>query len=149
MKDCIFCKIVNKKLPSHIIYENKEYMSFLTPFPNTPGFSVVIPKAHHGSYGFSVEENVFLELMQVARKVGLLIDEKLGTKRTGLIMEGFGINHLHVKLFPMHGIPDGEWQAINSPDKTFYPKYTGMIASNDGPQMSEAELAKIAAKIKN
>ena len=33
-------------------------------------------------------------------------------------------------------------------DKTFHNRYTGMIASNDGPRMSDAELSRIAKKIR-
>lgn len=146
--DCLFCKIVNNEVTSYKIYEDNDYLAFLTPYPNTPGFSVVIPKSHHESYGFNVEEEVLLELIKTAKKVALLIDKGLKTKRTGLIMEGYGINHLHIKLFPMHGIEDGPWRPILSEDKTFYETYSGMIASNDGPEMSKEELLKISEKIK-
>jgi histidine triad (HIT) family protein len=86
--------------------------------------------------------------MKAAKKVALLIDKNLGVKRTAMIMEGYGINHLHIKLSPIHGISDGKWKPILSEDKTFYDKYTGMIASNDGPRMSDAKLLEIATKIR-
>ena len=146
--DCLFCKIADKVLPAHHIFENKEHIAFLTPFPNTPGFSVVMPKKHHPSYGFAAPENILLELIKTAKEVAILIDKHLSVKRTGLIMEGYGIDHLHAKLFPMHGIPDGAWKPILSEDKTFHNRYTGMIASNDGPRMSDAELSRIATKIR-
>ena len=147
--ECLFCKIVSKNLPSHIVFESKEHIAFLTPYPNTPGFTVVIPKKHYSSYGFEVPEEAFLSLVKVAKKVALLIDKKLKVKRTGMIMEGYGIDHLHIKLFPMHGISEGPWKPILSKDKTFYNTYTGMVASNDGPQMPDSELVKIATKIRN
>ena len=147
--DCLFCKITNKVLSAHLIFENKEHIAFLTPFPNTPGFSVVIPKKHYSSYGFSAPENILLELIKTAKEVAILIDKRLKVKRTGLIMEGYGIDHLHAKLFPMHGIPDGAWKPILSEDKTFHNRYAGMIASNDGPRMSDAELSQIATKIRS
>ncbi len=65
-----------------------------------------------------------------------------------MIMEGFGIDHLHIKLVPMHGINQGEWKAINSTVRTFYDSYTGMIASHDGPRMLDAELDAIARRIR-
>ena len=146
--DCLFCRIADKALPPHHIFENKDHIAFLTPFPNTPGFSVVIPKKHHPSYAFAAPENILLELIKTAKEVAILIDKHLRVKRTGLIMEGYGIDHLHAKLFPMHGIPDGAWKPRLSEDKTFFNRYTGMIASNDGPRMSDAELSKIAKKIR-
>ena len=137
-----------KPYPPIILFENKEHIAFLTPFPNTPGFSVVIPKKHHSSYAFAAPENILLELIKTAKEVAILIDKRLSVKRTGLIMEGYGIDHLHAKLFPMHGIPEGAWKPRLSEDKTFFNLYTGMIASNDGPRMSDAELSKIAKKIR-
>ena len=95
--DCLFCKIADKVLSAYLIFENKEHIAFLTPFPNTPGFSVVIPKRHYTSYGFAVPENILLELIKTAKEVAILIDKHLSVKRTGLIMEGYGIDHLHAK----------------------------------------------------
>ena len=146
--ECLFCQIVSKKVSSHAIFEDDQHLAFLTPYPNTPGFSVVIPKNHDSSYGFAVPENILLDLVKAAKKVALLIDKNLKTKRTGMIMEGYGIDHLHIKLFPMHGISDGPWKPRISKDRTFYKNYTGMIASNDGPKMPQNELERLAAKIR-
>lgn len=43
---CIFCDIVAGKAPCHKIWEDDDHLAFLSIFPNTDGFSVVIPKAH-------------------------------------------------------------------------------------------------------
>lgn len=147
-ENCIFCKIVKGEMKAWIVWEDENYMAFLTPFPNTPGFTVVIPKKHVPSYGFEVEDEIYIGLMKAARTVGKLIDQNLKVVRTGLMMEGFGVNHLHVKLFPMHGIESKEWKPIVSNNPTFYPTYPGMIASNDGPRMSDEELDQWARKIR-
>jgi histidine triad (HIT) family protein len=47
MKDCIFCKIVKGKAPAHKIWEDKKHLAFLSIFPNTEGFTVVITKKHY------------------------------------------------------------------------------------------------------
>ena len=47
---CIFCEIVKGNIKSKgILWEDKKHMAFLTPFPNTEGFTVVVPKKHFGS----------------------------------------------------------------------------------------------------
>ena len=46
MKDCIFCKIVSKEIPAHIVYEDGDFMVFLDIHPHTPGHVQVIPKQH-------------------------------------------------------------------------------------------------------
>ncbi len=44
------------------------------------------------------------DLVIAAKKTAQLLDEALkGVARTGMILEGYGVDHLHAKLFPMHG----------------------------------------------
>jgi len=38
----VFDKIVSGEMKSWTVWEDDEYMAFLTPFPNTPGHTVVI-----------------------------------------------------------------------------------------------------------
>lgn len=44
---CIFCDIVNKKLDSHLIYEDREHIAFLDKYPIDIGHSLVIPRKHY------------------------------------------------------------------------------------------------------
>ncbi len=46
MYDCIFCKIVNKELPSYKVYEDDLVLAFLDINPLTVGHTLVIPKEH-------------------------------------------------------------------------------------------------------
>ena len=101
--DCIFCDIVKGRVPCHKIWENDEHLAFLSIFPNTKGFSVVITKKHFSSYAFEQEDQILTKLILATKKVALLLDESLeGVGRTGKFFEGYGIDHLHSKLFPMH-----------------------------------------------
>lgn len=107
MADCVFCKIVRGELPSHMIWEDEHHMAFLSIFPNTEGFTVVIPKKHYGSYLFDLDDRVISDLVLAAKNVGKLLDRKLDdVGRTGMIFEGFGVDHIHAKLVPMHGTAD-------------------------------------------
>ncbi len=47
MNDCIFCKIVKKEIPAHIVYEDDDFMAFLDIHPHTVGHVQVIPKKHY------------------------------------------------------------------------------------------------------
>ncbi len=44
--DCIFCKIINKEIPSEIVYEDDEILGFKDISPATPVHILVIPKKH-------------------------------------------------------------------------------------------------------
>lgn len=149
MEDCIFCKIVKGEAPSYTIWEDQDHLAFLTIFPNTEGFTVVITKEHYDSYAFDLPDDVLSKLVLASKVVGKLLDEKLDdVGRTGMIFEGFGVNHVHAKLFPMHGTQKGERkQNIGKPDK-FFDTYEGYISSHDYKRADDAWLAKTAKKIK-
>jgi histidine triad (HIT) family protein len=146
-EDCLFCKIVKGETPSWNVFESDNYLAFLTPFPNTPGFTVVIPKEHLPSAILSLEPDDYAGLLGVAREVGHIIERALGCKRVGLIAEGMGVDHAHIKLIPMHGIPDGPWKPILSNNPHFSEKYEGYLTTHDGPRMPAEELLKIQGAI--
>lgn len=149
MENCIFCKIVAGEAPCHKIWEDDRHLAFLSIFPNTEGFSVVIPKKHHPSYAFDTPDEVLSALVLAAKKVGKLLDAKLDdVGRTGLIFEGFGVDHLHAKLFPMHGTKLAEWQPIKSDQKTYFEKYQGYISSHDYERADDEKLATLAKIIR-
>ena len=149
-ENCVFCKIVSNEIPSYKIWEDSEHVAFLTLWPNTEGFTVLAPKEHYPSYFAEVPEEVVLKLVSAARKVAKLLDESLDdVGRTGLIFEGFGVNHLHLKLSPMHGTKDmTEWKPIHSKIDTYFEKYEGYISSHDSKEASSEALQKVTAKIK-
>jgi diadenosine tetraphosphate (Ap4A) HIT family hydrolase len=150
MNDCIFCEIVAGKSPCHKVWEDEEYLAFLSIFPNTDGFTVVIPKKHYSSYIFDAPDDVIKNLMVVTKKVAKLLDQKLeDVGRTALMFEGFGVDHLHAKLFPMHGTKEKEWRMILSPSNSkYFDKYEGYISSQDGERADDKKLSEIAKKIR-
>lgn len=149
MDDCVFCKIVAGQIPSFRVWEDERHLAFLTPFPNTPGFTVVITKEHHPSYVFQLPDEVFAGLARAARAVALKIDaafEDVG--RTGMIFEGFGVDHAHAKLFPMHGTRAEKWEPVRSGVNKFFERYEGYMSTHDGPRADDRELEEIARRIR-
>lgn len=148
MENCIFCKIVKGEAPSYKIWEDLEHIAFLTPFPNTEGFSVVTTKKHYPSYAFNLPDNVLKKLIIASKKVGKLLDAKLeDVGRTGMIFEGFGVDHVHSKLFPMHGTKMAEWKPVKSNINKYFEKYEGYISSHDYNRETDEKLKKTAEKI--
>lgn len=149
-ENCVFCDIVSGKSPAHKIWEDERHLAFLSIFPNTEGFSVVVTKKHHPSYAFDLPDNVFIELIVAAKQVAKRIDAAFDdVGRTGLILEGFGIDHSHVKLSPMHGTGNmQEWKPIHSTIHTYFDRYEGYISSHGSARADDKELAKVAEKIR-
>lgn len=147
---CIFCKIVVGSLPSHKIWEDEKHIAFLSIFPNTEGFTVLATKKHYPSYVFDLPDDVLTNLIKAAKNVGKLLDAKLDdVGRTGLMAEGFGVDHMHFKLFPMHGTRDmTKWKPIESKINKFFHQYEGYLSSHDHKRVPDDKLAKIARKIR-
>jgi diadenosine tetraphosphate (Ap4A) HIT family hydrolase len=148
MESCIFCKIVAGEVPCYKVWEDERHLAFLTRWPNTEGFTVLATKEHHPSDVLALPDDVYTPLLLAARAVGQKITRAFpDAARTGLISEGFGVNHAHLKLVPMHGT-NGEWKPIHSQTHTFYETYPGYIASHDGPEISPEQLEQTAKRIR-
>lgn len=151
MSDCIFCNIVSGEVPCHKIWEDEKHIAFLSIFPNTPGFSVVIPKIHYTSYAFDLPDEVLTDLVLASKQVGKKLDKAFDdVGRTGMMFEGFGVDHIHAKLFPMHGTGDmAEWNQLKSNVDVFFDTYQGYISSHDHKRADDAKLAQMAEMIRS
>lgn len=151
MKDCIFCKIVSGESPSHKIWEDDKHLAFLSIFPNTEGTTVVITKNHQTSYAFDLPDEILSGLILATKKVAKLLDSKLeDVGRTAMVFEGYGVDHIHAKLFPMHGTADmGEWKNIESNVAKYFDKYEGYISSHDHKRADDTGLAELAKKLRD
>ena len=149
---CVFCEIVHQNDPSKIFWHDEKHIAFLAIDPNTPGFSVVIPKAHTGSDVLKMDDIELKEFILAAKGVANVLEdfyEDVG--RVGLIMEGTGVDHAHIKLVPMHGtehLKSGEWRQQFSDEEHWFDKYEGWISSAGGPFVEEVDLAKLTDKIR-
>ncbi len=150
-KNCIFCQIVTQEMPAHIIWESETHLAFLSIFPNTDGFTVVIPKKHYESYAFAQEDQVLSDLIIATKKVANILDNYFeDTARTGMFFEGFDVDHLHSKLFPMHGTGNmKKWANVESKKMNkFFKLYPGYLSSNNSEKANNQQLINLAQKIR-
>jgi diadenosine tetraphosphate (Ap4A) HIT family hydrolase len=140
--NCIFCKIVKGEIPSFKIYEDNDFIAILDLFPNTEGMSLVLTKEHFDSYAAEMDDKIYSEFFLTAKKICKLIDEKLTVRRTALVMEGMGINHAHIKLYPLHGL-NSQFKEILSEESVYFKEYQGYITTQLGPKASDEELNRL------
>ena len=141
----VFDKIVSGEVPAKFVWEDEHYLAFLSRWPNTPGFTVVIPRQNPGDNYIDVDSEAYTGLLLAARKVAGLLRKAFNTYRVGLVIEGEGVPYLHAKLIPMHGVT-GE-QRHYEHEATFTETYKGFLNTGNGPEMSDEELTKIQQKI--
>lgn len=101
--DCLFCKIVNREVPSAFLYEDDEFVVFRDINPHAPVHILLVPKAHIRSINNLENDHQGLmgRLFLLARKMA----EKEGVNRSGYkllfnVEKGGGqeIFHLHLHL---------------------------------------------------
>ncbi|MEM6997860.1 MAG: HIT family protein [Patescibacteria group bacterium] len=150
MKDCVFCKIVAGDVPCYEIWQDGDHLAFLTLWPNTEGFSVVIPKEHHPSNFAEANEQVTTKLVAAARQVAQKISSVYKeVERCAMVFEGYGVDHLHAKLIPLHATAGSEWRQFNHHDDKFFTEYEGYISTHEPADMADADwLKKTAEKIR-
>lgn len=142
----IFDEIVDGNIPSWSIWEDENYLAFLTPFASTPGATVVIPKKNPGDYVFDLDDVTVSGLMSASRKVAKLLEKAFGVTRVALVFEGEAVPHIHAKLYPMHDL-DGDRSKFPK-QEVFFPTYPGYIMTASGPKLSDEELDRLQQKIR-
>jgi histidine triad (HIT) family protein len=149
-ENCIFCKIAKLEAPAYIVWEDNDHIAFLSRAPNTEGVTVVIPRHHYSSYIFDSTNDVMNNLMIASKKVAKILEQSFeDVGRIAVVFEGYGINHLHAKLFPMHGTIENEWKPISSNINTYFEKYSGYISSHDFRKITESQLENTLSKIQS
>ncbi|XP_061587483.1 uncharacterized protein LOC133452271 isoform X2 [Cololabis saira] len=147
---CLFSRIVRGELQQWRVWEDESHVAFLTPFPNSPGFTVVVPRRPLSSDIFRLEKKEYEELVLATKKVSRLLEEGAGACGVGLIFEGFEIDYAHAKLIPLFPLMSGAEENVTKPSSPqFYPTYPGYVTSEDGPEASLESLKKLRAKMTN
>jgi histidine triad (HIT) family protein len=150
---CIFCEITKGNIQTPgIFWEDNEFIAFLSTWPNTEGFTVLIPKEHYGSDCLALPDDVLQRFVLAAKKVSnILLKYFEDVGRVGLIMEGTGVDHAHIKLVPMHGtghMKNGVWKQYLSGRSDYFENYEGYIISTDGLKADSEKLRDLAKRLR-
>jgi histidine triad (HIT) family protein len=126
MEDTVYTKIIRRELPAEILYEDDKVIVILNLFPNIPGETLVITKEQE-PYVFNLSEETYTHLMKVTKDIAKALDRTFLTLRTCMVLEGFNVPHVHVRLYPVT---------------------EGHLNLSSGPQATPEHLAQIGAKIR-
>ena len=102
--DCLFCKIINKEIPSEIVYEDDLVMVFLDINPTTNGDSLVVPKKHYKDMR-DIDNDTLIHMYDVIKKLYPIYQKKLHCD--GLTIShntdyGQDIKHFHIHFIPRY-----------------------------------------------
>jgi len=147
-KDCVFCKIVRGEIDSAKIWESEKFMAILDANPSVKGMTLVIPKEHYDSDVFTMPDKDYQQFTLAAKEVAHLLVQGLEVKRVAMVTEGMGVNHAHLKLYPLFGL-DKKFTETVLPQKIFFDNYPGYLSTQLGPPKDLVELKKLAQNIRN
>ena len=112
-EDCIFCKIISKKAPAVIVFEDPNSIAFLDIHPLNPGHTLVVPKKHYPSMvemppdevgkAFVSVSKVTRGVMKASKAEGISIGQSNGRAASQEVF------HMHVHVIPryIHELPSG------------------------------------------
>ena len=125
----LFAKIIRGELEQWRVWESDSHIAFLTPFGNTYGKTVLVPRKHLDSDILSLPEADFCDLAgSVWDAIQVILESDLGAERVGLIFEGMEVDWAHAKLIPIRA-DDGR----EPPEQPFTDTYLGSVSSQPGP----------------
>lgn len=101
----IFTKIINREIPAQFIYEDDICIAIMDKFPSVPGQSMIILK-REVDYIFNLTTEEYEHLFLIAKKIAQATDQALAVERTCLVVEGFEVPHVHIKLYPIKEVGD-------------------------------------------
>jgi len=103
MAECIFCNIIERKMPAEILYETEQIIAFRDINPQAPIHILICPRTHTPTVNDLTEEDVTLvgRLLLVAKELA----KKENVHETGyrLVLNtnrwaGQSIYHVHLHL---------------------------------------------------
>ncbi len=76
MEDCLFCKIIDKKIPADIVYEDDQVVAFKDINPAAPIHLLLVPRSHVPGTNDATEANqaelghLFVAAAKIAKEQG-------------------------------------------------------------------------------
>jgi len=104
MNECIFCKIINKEIPSNIIYEDDKTLAFLDNHPVNNGHTIVISKKHFENI-LDLEKSYLNACFETVQKISKAVKEGVNAEGFNILMNnlkasGQVIFHTHIHIIP-------------------------------------------------
>lgn len=105
-EDCIFCNIVNGKIPAKKIYEDEFTIAFLDIAPTQHGHCLVIPKDHFENL-YTLPTELYCRVQMVVQKIALAVRNAVDADGTNVIINneaaaGQMVFHHHTHIIPRH-----------------------------------------------
>jgi len=103
-KNCIFCKIINKEIPSNLIYEDDKVYVILDINPANEGHCLILPKEHYQILP-QIPDDIIGYLFATAKKTSRALLKALALKGTTIFVANGAVAGQKAPHFMIHVIP--------------------------------------------
>ncbi|MEU8897840.1 HIT family protein [Nocardia sp. NPDC048505] len=112
----VFSKIIEGEFPGRFVWQDDEFVAFLTIAPVTQGHTLVVPRKEIDQWQ-DVDGATFARLTGVAQIIGQAVRRAFDAPRAGLLIAGLEVPHLHLHVFPAYDMGNFDISGAN-PDPT-------------------------------
>lgn len=100
-ENCIFCKIINNKIPAEKVYENENFMALMDIKPVSDGHILIIPKKHI-VWMQEADDEIISKIFVLTKKLMLSLKKTTGCDFVQESVVGEEIPHFHIHLIPRY-----------------------------------------------
>lgn len=104
-ENCIFCKIIDGKIPAYKVYEDEDFFGFLSIQPNTKGHIVLIPKDHTEEF-LEIPIELYTKYMMIGKNISEKMKSIFKPKKIAYVFAGLQVPHTHLNIFPLNHAED-------------------------------------------
>ncbi len=122
-EDCLFCKIIDGKIPSRKIYEDEYTYAFLDILNDAPGHTLVIPKVHFDSI-LDCSTKYLNKVFETVQKISKHYVEDCGFDGVNILgcngeVAHQSVFHWHIHIIPRKNGDNMVWWPSESKNKVF------------------------------
>lgn len=102
--NCVFCNIVDGKIPSHTIFEDEIVKVMMDINPVSNGHLLIIPKKHFTNLT-DIDMDTLMHIQKTAKEMFKLLKDKLNIEGLTLCQNneyGQEVKHYHLHLIPRY-----------------------------------------------
>lgn len=107
---CIFCDIIDGKIPSKKVYEDDEILSILDISQTTKGHTLVMPKKHYENF-LQMPKEEYENLMAKVQMIASKVVKNMNANGCNILINtnevaGQTVMHTHVHIIPRYDAND-------------------------------------------
>ena len=126
MDDCVFCKIIERQVPSHMVYEDEHVVAFapLEKDMLSKGHLLVVPKKHFENiFDITIDELTFI--MRAVKLISKKLKESYSAEGVNILNASGKAAQQSVAHFHLHLVPRYKDDGLDAWPKTGYVEKAG------------------------